>query len=154
MEDHRSTPTHLSAAQQDVLCGVSYLTPVPAAVMLLLPSTARSPKIRFHACQSILVNTLLMTAVFCLHLTAAVEQLLEGGNGVQLNWSARILCMAVWAIASLRLASGRQFRVPVVANLSERQANGPLFHRFASVSSENCVSNSSRPELKDAILSR
>jgi uncharacterized membrane protein len=153
MEDS-STLTHRSAALEDTLCGISYLTPVPAVLLLLLPSTARRPRVRFHACQSILLNTLLMTAAFSLHLTADMQRLLDAGNGAQFDWSARILCMGVWAIASLRLATGRQFRMPVISSLAQRQANGPLFQRFTPVSSENGMPKNPAPALDEAILSR
>ena len=151
MED-RSTLTHRSAVLEDILCGVSYLTPAPAVLMLVLPSTARRSRIRFHACQSILVNTLLMTVVFCLHMTSDIQRFLDGSNGAQLDWLARLLCMSVWGVASLRLATGRQFRMPVISSLAQKQANGPLFHRYTPVTCEN--GTPSNPALDEAILTR
>ena len=148
-----STPTHRSAVLEDVLCGVSYLTPVPAVFMLFLPATASRPRIRFHACQSILVNTLLTTVAFSLHLTSDIHRLLDGAANTQLDWLARFLCMGVWAIASLRLATGRQFRMPVISSLAQKQANGPLFQRYTPVTCENGVPKTSAT-LNEAILSR
>jgi uncharacterized membrane protein len=155
MQDAFVSAPHRSAAREDALCAVSYLTPLPAAAMLLLPSTARNPRIRFHACQSILLNTLLMSAVFFLHLRADLDRLLDAGSGAQFEWTARLLCMAIWAFACLRLAIGKEFRVPVVAGLAAKQADGAFFQRFSVVDSDTRrASDEPRPALDAAILSR
>lgn len=135
MQDQATASFDRSELVEDVLCAVSYLTILPAAVMLLVPATARNPRVRFHACQSILMNWFLGAAVFALGLSANFERIMGAANGVQtasmLLWTARILCMSVWAIASIRIATGRSFRIAGLSVLAERQANGRLFRRLA-----------------------
>src|SRR4051812_40207487 len=133
MQDYPVPASHRAKVAEDVLCGASYITMLPAIAMLLVPGTARNRRIRFHACQSVLVNWLLLTAGFLFHLRAGVDQLLEAGSGARFEWAARILCMVVWSVASLSLARGAEFRVPFVASLAARQADGWLFSRLARV---------------------
>jgi uncharacterized membrane protein len=133
MQDYPVPASHRAKVVEDVLCGASYITMLPAIAMLLAPRTARNRRLRFHACQSVLLNWVLMTVGFLLHLRAGVDQLLDAGSGARFEWAARILCMAAWSVASLWLARGGEFRIPFIAFLAERQADGWLFRRVARV---------------------
>ena len=134
MQDQPKT-IEQSELTEDLLCAAAYITILPAAVLLFVPAFARNQRVRFHACQSVLLNWFLILGVFVLGLTANVEQLLGTSHGAQiattLIWSARILCMSVWALASVRIATGRSFRVPYIGALAENQANGRLFNWLA-----------------------
>jgi len=149
MQDQSASISHRSRVAEDILCGASYVTMLPAIAMLVLPRTSRNRRIRFHACQSVLVNWLLLSAGFFLHLRAGLDQLLDLGSGARFEWSARMLCMAVWAIASLWLSRGNELRIPLLASLAERQANGWLFRRLARTRAE--ASFNANPRLKAAI---
>lgn len=149
MQDQSVSPNHRAKVAEDILCATSYITPVPAFVMLVLPRTIRNRRIRFHACQSVLLSWLLLSFGFFLHLRAGLDQLLDVGSGARFEWTARILCMVVWAFASLTLARGGEFRIPFIASLAERQADGWFFRRFARIRSE--VSLPANPRLKEAM---
>jgi uncharacterized membrane protein len=149
MPDHQIPTSHRAKVAEDILCGASYITLLPAFAMLVLPRTRRNRRIRFHACQSVLLNCLLMSMGFLLHLCAQMDQLLDVGSGARFEWMARIACMVVWTIASLSLASGREFRMPFVAFLAEKQANAWLFRRLARSSVEAPVT--SKPRFKEAM---
>ncbi|WP_109489060.1 hypothetical protein [Occallatibacter savannae] len=149
MQDHPAFTSHRSKVAEDILCATSYLTPLPAAVMLIIPGTRRNRRIRFHACQSALLNWLLLSAGFLLHLRANLDQLLDAGTGSRFEWTARILCMAVWSIVALRVAGGRELRIPVLSRFAEQQANSWLFRLGTSSRGEERFT--ANPRLKEAI---
>jgi uncharacterized membrane protein len=149
MQDQPVSSSHRSEVAQDILCAVSYLTMLPAVAMLLVPGTARNRRIRFHACQSVLINWLLLSAGFFLHMRAGIDQLTDVGSGSRFEWTARILCMAVWSMVSLSLARGHEVRIPLLAGLAERQAEGWAFRRLASARGE--ARATANPRLNEAI---
>jgi len=119
-----------SQRTEDLLCAIAYITMLPAIAMILLPSTARDPRIRFHACQSALFNWALMSVAFCMHLVAVFQQFGDISSGRAMEWSSRLLCMTVWGFIALRLASGREVRIPGFADVAERQASRGFITRF------------------------
>lgn len=140
-----STPSR-SKRVEDALCVFSYVTLLPAAVMLFLPVTAHNARIRFHACQSCLVNSLLISAAFCLNLLAGFDEVLRRGSGAGFQWTARILYVAFLAVASICIFTGREFRVPCVGLLAEKEADG-FFKRFA----RGRISADAAPELDETL---
>jgi uncharacterized membrane protein len=149
MPDYPVPASHRAKVADDILCAASYVTMLPAIAMLVLPHTASSRRVRFHACQSILLNWMLLVVGFFLHLRAGIDQLLDAGSGARFEWTARLICMAVWAVASLSLARGSEFRIPFIASLAEKQSDGWLFRRLAKVPAE--TSFTANPRLKQAM---
>lgn len=141
----------LSSLSEDMFSAISYVSPIPAAIMLLIPSLARSGRVRFHACQSILLNALLLSAVYFLHLGANIQQLLDQGTGASFNWTARLLCMLVWGLAAIGTASGRNVRIPLLAGFARQQANCGVFRRFADRSETWPGSSVVRPGFAKAL---
>jgi uncharacterized membrane protein len=128
----------------NLVCAASYVTMFPAAMLLILPPTVRNPRIRFHACQSILLNWFLVSATFIVGMFASLEQILGSGMGhaAELKWVLRLFTLAFWAIATVRVAKGKTFRIPGVAALAQRQANGRLFRLFDDSEQESSVDDS------------
>lgn len=151
MQD-RSAPAHrLSILSEDMFSAVAYISPIPAATMLLIPSVARSGRVRFHACQSVLLSWFMLCAVYFLHLGAGVQQLLDQGTGASFNWTARLLCMFVWGLAAIRTASGRNIRIPLLSGLAQQQANCGVFKRFAAAP-ERCLHWQSSDQLSGKLF--
>ncbi|MBS1802266.1 MAG: hypothetical protein JST28_02810 [Acidobacteria bacterium] len=133
MQNSQVPTSHRAKVAEDIICAASYITMLPAIAALILPRTARNTRVRFHACQSVLLNWMLIAVGFFFHLGAGIDQLLDTGSGVRFEWAFRILCMAFWSLATLSLARGGEFRIPFVASLAQKQANGWLFRRFSKV---------------------
>lgn len=151
MQDHSAFISQRSKVAEDILCAASYITPLSAVAMLVAPRTARNRRIRFHACQSVLLNWLLLSAGFLFHLRAGLDQLLDAGTGARFEWTAGLLCMSVWSIVFLRLARGHELRIPLLARLADRQADGWLFRLLAPASRTDEVRMTANPRLKEAI---
>ena len=139
MQDQAASNAIGSRRFENVLCALSYITVLPAAIMLLLPPTARSSRVRFHACQSLLLNGFLLCSAFLLNLAAGFEELIQAGGGAGFQWAARIFCVTVWAIACICLTGGREFHVPGLAALAAREADAPFFKRIAGAAQGRAV---------------
>ena len=89
---------------------VAYLTFLPAALVLLLPTFRRSRFVRFHAWQSVLVwavfLVLTLVAVFLSDFAAAVVFLLFG-------ILASLAMFFVWAVLTFKAWQGERFELPV-----------------------------------------
>ena len=135
---------------ENIICAVAYIMMLPAVIMLILPSAIRNPRIRFHACQSILMNWLLLSGIFFVGLIASLHQIIDGGHGVNFKWALWTVTIAVWAIAATRVATGKEFRIPALGALAERQANGGLFGQLAGVREPARVTGEHAHSLTDA----
>jgi len=133
MQNSPVPTSHRAKVTEDILCAASYITMLPAIAALVLPRTARNTRVRFHACQSVLLNWMLIVVGFFLHLRAGMDQLFDVGSGARFEWASRIICMTIWSITTLSLARGGEFRIPFVSSLAQKQANGWLFRRFSKV---------------------
>jgi uncharacterized membrane protein len=138
---------------ENIYCAVAYITMFPAAILLIFPRTVRNPRIRFHACQSILLNWILVSAGYLVGLIAGFEQLAGTGDGMQFKWALRIFTVAVLAIATMRVATGNSFRVPGIAAVAERQANGRIFALFTPVAEPVGAFAEGTQSLRDASVS-
>lgn len=147
MQDRSASTPRLSILSEDMFSAVSYLSPVPAAVMLLVPSLARKDRVRFHACQSVLMNWFLLCAVYFLHLGAGVQQLLNLGTGEGFDMTAQLLCMSVWALAAITTASGKGFWIPLLGSMAHQQANCGIFKRHSAASDKKAA-----PRMSPALM--
>jgi uncharacterized membrane protein len=102
---------------------IAYFTFIPAVFFLVSEPYNKSSFVRFHAWQSILLFfaafgvsialgfLLIFVVLFSpfLHLTA--------WRLIDLFW------MAVWLVCVVSAAQGKRFKLPVIGNLAEQQAN-------------------------------
>jgi len=102
--------------------GIAYITIIPAIVFLIIDPYKKSSYVRFHAWQSIfffiawavidilvgLVQNLVPSAVF---LTLTVLQLVG------------LAMFVVWIIVFVSAFSGKRFKLPIIGDLAEKQAN-------------------------------
>lgn len=137
---------------ENITCAVAYITMFPAAMMLILPPTVRNPRIRFHACQSILMNWFLVAGTFLVGLIASLQQLIDGSHSNGFKLALWIVTIAVWSIAVIRVATGKEFRIPVIGALAEKQANGGLFAQLGRVPAAARETGDQAHPLTDASL--
>jgi uncharacterized membrane protein len=111
-----------SAFSDNAAGAIAYITFVPAIVFLFLPPYNASPYVRFHAWQSIFLNVLgvaisivlSFAMVFFVFLGAFF--LLTLGRVIWLAW------FAIWLLCALKALNGQRFRLPLIGDLSEKQA--------------------------------
>lgn len=101
----------------------SYFTFIPAAVLLLLARFKSNSIVRFHCFQSIFLTV--AAAVFAGLLWAAFVSL----TFIPFLFAALIVtisclgCFVLWVVLVAKAFQGRQFKLPLIGNFAEEQAN-------------------------------
>jgi len=99
------------------VAALSYLTFLPAAVILFLPRFRTHRFVRFHAWQSVLLwgafLILTILALFLSNLAAAMTFLLAG-------ILASLGMMFLWIVLSLKAWQGERFELPLFGTLAAR----------------------------------
>lgn len=101
--------------------GLAYVTIIPAIVFLALAPYNRSPFVRFHAWQSIFLT------IACLAIDVALivlGHLPVLGLATLFIWPLVGLgFLAVWIIVLIKAFGGSYFKLPILGDLAEKQAN-------------------------------
>jgi len=109
-----------------IVSAIAYLSIVFAAVLLFLPPYARRLNVRFHICQSILLNGILTSVIFGVGAFASFESILSPAGVsnpiIAFIWPARIACFAIWIASAVAVGRGKSFRLPVLARIADQQA--------------------------------
>jgi uncharacterized membrane protein len=108
------TPTGLS---DNSAGGLAYITFIPAIIFLVTPPYNQRPFIRFHAWQSIFLFIASVAIHFVLMLIPVI--------GWILSIPVSLLILALWIICLIKAFNGQLFKLPVIGDLAEKQANAP-----------------------------
>jgi uncharacterized membrane protein len=102
--------------------GLAYITIIPAIIFLIVAPYNKSPNVRFHSWQSIF----LAIAWFVVYVA-----LLVVGRIPFIGWFTFILSPLVglgffilWIIVLIKAFNGQRFKIPVIGDFAEKQANG------------------------------
>jgi len=102
--------------------GLAYITIIPAIIFLIVPPYNQKPLIRFHSWQSIF----LFIAWIVIHIA-----LMFLGMMPFIGWFVWPLRMLVglglfilWVIVLIKAFNGERFKIPVIGDFAEKQANG------------------------------
>jgi uncharacterized membrane protein len=102
---------------------IAYLTFIPAIFFLVAEPYKRNSYVRYHAWQSILLSL----GAFAVNIVLAfllVFALLFSPRLHLLAWRAiELLWIAVWIACLVNAARGKRFKLPVIGELAEQQAN-------------------------------
>jgi uncharacterized membrane protein len=99
---------------ENVACGLAYITIIPAILFLVLEPYNRNRNIKFHAFQCI---GLTVAAIACsVIMVVPVLGWILGALG-------HLAVFVLWLIALIKAFSGGRFKVPVIGDFAEKQAN-------------------------------
>ena len=94
---------------------LAYVTIIPAIIFLVVAPYNASPYVRFHAWQSICLNVLAFILAF-INVIPILGQLI---------FLAGMLVLFIgWIIALMKALKGERYKLPLIGNLAEKQANG------------------------------
>jgi len=120
MDDPNTTGTN-TGLTDDVASGLAYLTFIPAIIFLVVAPYSTNPKVKFHAWQSIA----LAIAGFAISVVLRVIWMMPGVSYLYL-----ILDPLVWLaflvvvlIAMIQAFQGKRFKIPIMGDFAEKQAN-------------------------------
>jgi uncharacterized membrane protein len=102
--------------------GLAYVTVVPAIVFLVVPPYNQKPLIRFHSWQSIFLFIAWIVIDIGLHFIARIPII---------GWPVFFLIPLVglgffilWVVVLIKAFNGQPFKIPVIGDLAQKQANG------------------------------
>ncbi len=108
--------TTASGGLTDNVAGMlAYVTIIPAIIFLVVEPYNRNRFVRFHAFQCIF----LALALFAIHLALAFVPMI----GWAISSLVSLAALALWIVLLLKAYQGKMFKLPVVGDMAEKQAN-------------------------------
>ncbi len=114
-------PAPVGGLTDEVAGLLAYVTIVPAIIFLVVEPYNRSRFIRFHSFQSIFF----FLAMFVLSAAVTVVGMLP-----LLGWATLLLwplfylaAFVIWVLMMIKAYGGQMWKVPVIGDIAERQAN-------------------------------
>jgi len=122
MNDPTLSTVSQSGLSDNAAGGLAYITVIPAIIFLILEPYNRSSFIRFHAWQCIFLTigsvVVDVALSFLLHLPFF-------GFMTLLIWPlVGLAFFIVWILALIKAFNGQRFKLPIIGDLAEKQANG------------------------------
>ena len=118
----QATPTGLS---DNAASGLSYVTLVPAIIFLVVAPYNQNQTVRFHAWQSIFYSLACVVIWIALVIVGLIPLL--NLIDVILMPIVGIAFLVIWIILLVNAFNGKRFKLPVIGDLSEKQAAGAGF---------------------------
>jgi uncharacterized membrane protein len=121
MDEQNATGAN-AGLSDDAASGLAYLTFIPAIIFLVVAPYNTNPKVKFHAWQSIFLAIAGFAAGVVLRIIAFIPIV---------NFVLLLLAPLVWLailalalIAMIQAFQGKRFKIPVLGDFAEKQANG------------------------------
>jgi uncharacterized membrane protein len=97
----------------------AYVTFIPAVSFLLLPPFNNNPFVRFHAYQCIFLTVAWLVVSFASILLSPAF----GWAGIFILPLVWLAAIGLWIVLIFKAFQGRIFKLPIIGNLAELQAN-------------------------------
>jgi uncharacterized membrane protein len=95
---------------------LAYVTIIPAIIFLIVEPFNKNPYVRFHAWQSIFLGI----AAFALNIVLGVIPVI----GWVIIPFANLVLLVIWVYVLIKALNGLRFKLPLIGDLAEKQANG------------------------------
>ncbi len=117
-----ATPAQTSGGLTDNVAGMlAYVTIIPAIVFLVLEPYNRKKFVRFHCFQSIFFFIALIALHFALSIFAFMPMMAL--ITIPLHLVISLGGFVLWIILLMKANQGQMYKLPVIGDLAERQAN-------------------------------
>ena len=113
---------------ESIAGALAYFTFVPALVFLLRDPYKRSPFVRFHSVQCLLLWVATFAAASALKLTTLVLFLIPMAGplfALVLSVVMGLAVFVVWLLLVVKAAQGEMFKLPVLGDFAEQHATAP-----------------------------
>ena len=112
-------PAQVGGLTDNVAGAIAYLTFIPAIIFLVLEPYSKRPFVRFHAMQCLGLTV----ASVALHFAIGLLIFVLHGLTFMLSSLVSLLFFALWLICIISAAQGKMFKVPVIGDFAQQQAN-------------------------------
>lgn len=117
-----SAATSQSGLSDNAAGGLAYVTIIPAIIFLIVEPFNKNPFVRFHSWQNIFLSIAWIVVDIALIMLGFMPFI---------RWMNLLLWPVVglgffllWLIAMINAFTGKRFKLPVIGDLAEKQANG------------------------------
>ena len=111
-----------SGLSDNAASGLAYVTIIPAIIFLIIEPFNRNPVVRFHSWQSIFLAIGWIIVDVALIVLGRIPVL--GWSLIFLGPLIGLAFFIVWLIVLINAFNGKRFKLPIVGDLAEKQANG------------------------------
>jgi uncharacterized membrane protein len=116
-----TAPAVAGGMTDNMTAALAYFTFIPAVIFLVLEPYNRNRFVRFHAWQSLVFNAAWFVLWFVLRIVLHIPFL---GWMTIFMWPLISLAgFLVWLILVLKAYQGQMFKLPVLGDIAEKQAN-------------------------------
>jgi len=122
MNEQTPSTVSQSGLSDNAAGGLAYITIIPAIIFLIVEPFNRNSFVRFHAWQCIFLT------IGCIVIDVALTFLTHLpflGFMTLLIWPlVGLAFFIVWILALIKAFNGQRFKLPIIGDLAEKQANG------------------------------
>jgi uncharacterized membrane protein len=110
-----------SGLSENAASGLAYITFIPAIIFLILEPFNRNRVVRFHSWQSIFLTLGWIVVDVGLIILGRVPGI--GWSTFFISPLVGLAFFILWLIVLINAFNGKRFKVPIVGDLAEKQAN-------------------------------
>lgn len=118
----QQAPAAQSGLSDNAAGGLAYITIIPAIIFLIVAPYNRNRFIRFHSWQCIFLAVAWIVVYVGLTILGRIPGV--GLLDLVIGPLVGIAFFIVWLIAMIQAFSGKMFKLPVLGDFAEKQANG------------------------------
>lgn len=121
-----SAPASVGGLTDNVAGMLAYITIIPAIIFLVMEPYNKSRFVRFHSFQNIFLHVAAVVLWIALLIVSAVLAFIPilGHIVAFLLWMAfSVGFLIIWVILLLKANQGQMFKLPVIGDMAEKQAN-------------------------------
>jgi uncharacterized membrane protein len=113
-----------SGISENAAGALAYITVVPAIAFLILVPYRKSPYVRFHAWQCVFLTFVMLIVNYLLNFALTSSGMVGVRIFVPITWLFWLLWILLAVLCAIQALNGKRFKLPIIGNLAERQANG------------------------------
>lgn len=113
-----------AATDENTICGLAYLTFIPAIIFLVSAPYNTKPIVKFHAWQEIGLSVIWL-GLWIVHMVLTMLTLFVFPVAAALGIVFFLLWIAlfvIWLIAMIQAFQGKRFNIPVLSDFAAKQA--------------------------------
>jgi uncharacterized membrane protein len=100
---------------------LAYITIIPAIIFLVMEPYNKSRFIRFHSFQCIFFFVAMVALQIALSIIGFIPFLIF--ITLPLHFLVWLGCLAIWIVLLIKASQGQMFKLPVIGDIAEKQAN-------------------------------
>jgi uncharacterized membrane protein len=124
IETPQTPPAQQVGMSETAICGLAYVTFIPAIIFLATAPYNQNPKVRFHCWQSICLAIGWVAVWVCITVIGMVPglNLLD----IILAPLVSLAFFVLWLIVMINAFMGKTIKVPIAAGFAEKQAGATV----------------------------